>query len=176
MEIKDLVGVVELKAYSQEEMEDAAEQNLRDELEYLGIDTDLIAEETDSTDESAETLQETAAEPETAVQAEETQQEETAEETTEILGAAAVTGQDEIVYFLNFTNTDEERFLIAEFLRDVKYTEGVSPAEIKAVALESDDNLENSKCVSVLIQRENRCFVISSNKYLNMKEYFKQIL
>ena len=97
-------------------------------------------------------------------------------EKLEILGAAAQVGQEEIVYFLNFTNTDEERMLIAEFLRNVQYSESIAPDEIKSVALSSDDNLETSECVAVAFFRDNRCRVISSKKYPEMTEYFRQIL
>lgn len=96
-------------------------------------------------------------------------------EKLEILGAATKAGQDEIVYFLNFTNTDEERMLIAEFLRDVHYQEGIAPDEIRSVALESNDNLGTSKCIALAFFRENRYHIISANQY-DMKEYFRQIL
>ena len=96
-------------------------------------------------------------------------------EKLEILGAAAKAGQNEIVYFLNFTNTDEERMLIAEFLRDVHYQEGISPYEIRSVALKSDDNLETSKCIALAFYRESRYHIISANQY-DVKDYFRQIL
>ncbi len=96
-------------------------------------------------------------------------------EKLEILGAATIAGQNGIVYFLNFTNTDEERMLIAEFLRDVHYQEGIAPDEIQCVALESDDSLETSKCIALAFCREHRYHIISANQY-DVREYFRQIL
>ena len=97
-------------------------------------------------------------------------------EKLEILGAAAIAGQEEVVYFLNFTNTDEERMLVAEFLRNINYQAGIAPDEIRSVAVESDESLETSECVAVAFLRNDRYHVISSDRYPHMTEYFKQIL
>lgn len=95
----------------------------------------------------------------------------------EILGAAAESGRDEVLYFLNFTNTEDERYLIAEFLRDVGYTDGISPDSIRAVALGSTDNLENTRCVALCCLMGEEYHVISDMEYHDMmKHYFMQIL
>lgn len=95
----------------------------------------------------------------------------------EILGAAAESGKDGILYFLNFTNAEDERYLVAEFLRDVGYTGGIAPDSIRAVALESTDNLETTRCVALCCQEEETYRIISDTEYRDMmKHYFMQIL
>ncbi len=95
----------------------------------------------------------------------------------EFLGAAAESGRDEVIYFLNFTNTEDERYLIAEFLRDVGYADGISPDSIRAVALESTDNLETTRCVALCYLNEETYHIISDTQYHDMmKHYFMQIL
>lgn len=95
----------------------------------------------------------------------------------EILGAAAESGRDETLYFLNFTNTEDERYLVAEFLRDVGYTGGISPESIRVVVLESTDNLETTKCVALCFLKEETYHIISDTEYRDMmKHYIMQIL